>query len=78
MDVRIGITQALKELEVEVADDKGREKLIDELTGLLEKGDGVLWLTDRRGRQVCVPVHKIAYIEVGTSTDERRVGFGAS
>lgn len=78
MDVRIGITQALKELEIEVPEDTGRDKLIAELTGLLEKGDGVLWLTDRRGRQVGVPVHKIAYVEVGTTTDDRRVGFGAS
>lgn len=78
MDVRIGITQALKELEVEVPEDTGRDKLIDEISGLLDKGDGVLWLTDRRGRRVGVPVHKIAYVEVGTSSDERRVGFGAS
>ncbi|MGH9071375.1 MAG: DUF3107 domain-containing protein [Acidimicrobiales bacterium] len=78
MDVRIGITQALKELEVEVPEDTGRDKLIAELTGLLDKGDGVLWLTDRRGRQVGVPVHKIAYVEVGTNTEERRVGFGGA
>lgn len=78
VDVRIGITQALKELEVEVPEGTGRDELIAEISGLLDKGDGVLWLTDRRDRRVGVPVHKIAYVEVGTSSDERRVGFGAS
>jgi hypothetical protein len=78
MEVRIGITQALKELEVEVADDMDRGELIGEVSKLLEGGDGVLWLTDRRGKRVGVPVPKIAYVEVGASGDERRVGFGAS
>lgn len=77
MDVRIGITQTPKEVEVELADDVDREKLLAEISSLLGQGDGVLWLTDRRGRRVGVPVPKLAYVEVGTSKDERRVGFGA-
>ncbi|MGH7746613.1 MAG: DUF3107 domain-containing protein [Candidatus Dormibacteria bacterium] len=75
--MRIGVTQSPRELDVEMADDANRDKLLSEIEGLLAKGDGVLWLTDRRGRRVGVPVPKIAYVEVGTSSDERRVGFGA-
>ena len=37
----------------------------------------VLWLTDRHGRDIAVPAAKIAYIELGTSDSERRIGFGA-
>jgi hypothetical protein len=37
----------------------------------------VLWLTDRHGRDIAVPSAKIAYIELGTSDSERRIGFGA-
>lgn len=77
MDVRIGITQTPKEVEVELADDVDREKLLKEISSLMGRGDGVLWLTDRRGRRVGVPVPKLAYVEVGTSKDDRRVGFGA-
>jgi hypothetical protein len=37
----------------------------------------VLWLTDRKGRRVGVPVVKVAYVEVGAPASDRRVGFGA-
>ena len=77
MDVRIGITQTPKELEVEMGDDADSDKVVAEIEKLLKTGDGVLWLTDRKGRRVGVPVVKVAYVEVGAPTGERRVGFGA-
>ncbi len=76
MDVRIGIVQTPKELEVEVGEDVDREKLLADIETALG-GDAVLWLTDRRGRRVGVPVAKVAYVEVGAPTPDRRVGFGA-
>jgi hypothetical protein len=36
----------------------------------------VLWITDKRGRQVAVPAAKIAYVEIGTPDGDRRIGFG--
>ncbi|MGP0031115.1 MAG: DUF3107 domain-containing protein [Acidimicrobiales bacterium] len=77
MDVRIGITQTLKELEVELPDDADRDEVLAELEKLLKAGEGVLWLTDRKGRRVGVPVPTVAYVEVGAPMAERRVGFGA-
>ena len=77
MDVRIGITQTPKEIEVELSDDADRDKVIADVEKLLKTGEGVLWLTDRKGRRVGVPVAKVAYIEVGAPSAERRVGFGA-
>ncbi len=77
MDVRIGITQTPKEIEVELSDDANRDKVIADVEKQLKTGEGVLWLTDRKGRRVGVPVAKVAYIEVGAPTAERRVGFGA-
>ena len=76
MDVRIGIVQTPKELEVELGEDADRDKLLQDIETALA-GDAVLWLTDRRGRRVGVPVAKVAYVEVGAPTPERRVGFGA-
>jgi hypothetical protein len=77
VDVRIGIVQSPKELEVELGDDSDRDKVIGEIESSLGKSEGVLWLTDRRGRRVGVPVAKVAYVEVGAPEHERRVGFGA-
>ena len=77
MDVRIGITHTPKELEVEMPEDADRDKVVAEIEKLLKTGDGVLWLTDRKGRRIGIPVVKVAYVEVGAPTSDRRVGFGA-
>jgi len=78
VDVRIGIFQTPKELEVELAEDTDRDKVLADIEEALHGAeDGVLWLTDRRGRRVAVPVAKVAYVEVGAPSHERRVGFGA-
>ena len=78
MDVRIGVVQSPKEIEVELPE--GTEA--DEITAKVEEAvgaeSGVLWLTDRKGRRVGIPSARIAYVEVNTSSDERRVGFGAA
>jgi hypothetical protein len=75
--VRIGITHTPKELEVEMPDDADRDDVVADIEKLLKTGDGVLWLTDRKGRRVGVPVVKVAYVEVGAPAADRRVGFGA-
>ncbi len=76
MDVRIGVTQAAREVSLEMADDTDLEALRAQIDGaLLGDGEKVLWLNDKRGRQVGVPAHKIAYVEIGAPED-RRIGFG--
>lgn len=77
MDVRIGIIHTTRELDVELAEGVDRDQLLEEIGAVLGSEDGVLWLTDKRGRRVGVPAAKIAYVEVGAGSDERRVGFGA-
>jgi hypothetical protein len=76
VDIRIGVTQAPREINVELGDDTDREKLKSEVAAALADDDGVLWLTDRRGRDIGVPSAKIAYIEIGASNDDRKIGFG--
>jgi hypothetical protein len=77
VDVRIGITHTPKEIEVEMPDDVDSDTVVADIEKLLKTGDGVLWLTDRKGRRVGVPVVKVAYVEVGAPASDRRVGFGA-
>ena len=76
MDVRIGVTYSPKELELELADDADPAALKADLEAGIAKA-GVVWLTDRKGRQVGVPADKIAYLELGTPDDDRRIGFGS-
>lgn len=77
MDVRIGIIQSPKELDIELAEGIDREKVLADVERALGESEGVLWLTDKRGRRVAVPSGRIAYVEVGAQSEERRVGFGA-
>ncbi len=76
MDVRIGVTYTPKEIEVELPDDADRDAIVKDVEATVAGSEGVLWLTDRRGRTVGVPAAKIAYVEIGSPRDERRVGFG--
>ena len=75
MDVRIGITQAPRELTVEMPDDE-RDDTVATIEAALTGASDVLWLVDKRGRRIGVPAAKIAYVEVGTSDGDRRIGFG--
>ncbi|MFT3852558.1 MAG: DUF3107 domain-containing protein [Ilumatobacteraceae bacterium] len=76
MDVRIGVTQAPREINVEVADDTDRAGLRKQVEAALTGAVDVLWLTDRRGKEIGIAAAKIAYVEVGTGDGERRIGFG--
>jgi Protein of unknown function (DUF3107) len=76
LEVRIGIVQTPKELEVDLGEAADRDSVLKDIDETIERG-GVLWLTDRRGRRVAVPTAQIAYVEVGAPTADRRVGFGA-
>lgn len=75
MEVRIGIVQTMKELEIELPEDTERDTVMAEVEAALAS-ETVLWLTDRRGRRVGVPSSRIAFVEVGAPAGERRVGFG--
>ena len=75
VDVRIGVTQAPRELTVEMPDEE-RDDTVKQVEAALSGAVDVLWLTDKRGRRVGVPAEKIAYIELGANDGDRRIGFG--
>jgi hypothetical protein len=76
MEIRIGVVYTARELNLETDDS------VDSVSATIESaisaGDGVLWLTDKKGRRVGVPVDKIAYVEIVADAGGRKVGFGAS
>jgi Protein of unknown function (DUF3107) len=75
VDVRIGLTQTPKELEVQLDDGTDADALRTQVDAALADGT-TLWLTDRKGRQVGVSATKLAYVEIGSPDDGRRIGFG--
>ena len=75
VDIRIGVTQAPRELTVEMPDEE-RDDTIKQVEAALSGAVDVLWLVDKRGRRVGVPSAKIAYIELGANDGDRRIGFG--
>jgi len=73
VEVKIGVKGAARELWLE--SDQTPEDVTAAVRAALVDG-GVLVLADAKGKQVLVPVDKLAYVEIGESAD-RRVGFGA-
>ena len=76
MDVRIGVLHTPKEILVELDSSVDRDKLKATIDDALTEESKVLWLTDRKGRDVAIPVSKVAYVEVSSATAERPIGFG--
>ena len=71
MEVKIGVQYAARELVVETNETpESVEKLLSDAVA----SDGVLALSDTKGRRVIVPAAKIAYVEIGTAV-AGTVGF---
>ncbi len=71
MEVKIGVQHASRELVVDTdsTPDDVEARLAEALAG-----NGVLRLSDIKGRTVVVPAEKIAYLELGSPTSST-VGF---
>lgn len=76
MDVRIGVTQAPREISIEVPDDE-RDQVRAAIDAALSGAKDTLWLQDKRGKLTAIPSAKIAYIEIGSPDGDRRIGFGS-
>ena len=71
MEVKIGVQHAPRELVLESGQSaEDVERLLAEAVA----SDGVLSLTDNKGRRVVVPASKVAYLEIGSGVTGH-VGF---
>ena len=75
VDVRIGVTQTPKEIDVELPEGTDADALKADVDKALADG-ATLWITDRKGSQIGIPGEKIAYVQIGSPDDGRRIGFG--
>ncbi len=76
MDLRIGIADSPQVVEIELDDDVDRDEVKSQIEASLA-GPEVLSLVDRKGRDWLIPAGRIAFVEIGTTDAERRIGFGA-
>lgn len=72
MEVTIGVQHLPREVVVET------DEAADAVAAAVKKAlpDGVLELTDTRGRRVVIPAQHVGYVEIGTE-EQRKVGFGS-
>jgi hypothetical protein len=74
VEIKIGVAESPRELVLSSALTPDEvEKLVADA---LKQEEGVLSMTDEKGRRVVVPVSRIAYVDIAPA-DVRRVGFVA-
>jgi hypothetical protein len=71
MEVKIGVVNASRELTIDTTLEASDVE--EQVKSALSAG-GVLSLADAKGRRVVVPVEKLAYVEITTSS-VGQVGF---
>jgi AcrR family transcriptional regulator len=74
VEVRIAVQNASRELVVESA--QSSEEIAQAVRDALTSPDGLLVLTDDRGRKVVVPADRLAFVDIGEES-MRKVGFGS-
>ena len=72
MIIRIGVGEAGKEIQLEMAEDTELPTLKSQIDDALEASTGTLWLTDKDGREVGVPASKITFIDIKRRTSSPR------
>lgn len=73
MEIVIGVQHMGRELRLEVEEKaKDIRKAVDDA---VDKERKMIWVTDKRGRQIGVPTEKLAYVEIAAEKSDRAVGF---
>lgn len=75
MDIRIGVTDTPREVQLKLDDDTDRAGLKASIEAALAGESSVLWLTDDKGLEVAVAATRIAYVELGPEGNNP-IGFG--
>jgi len=72
VEVKIGIAESQRELVV--SSDQTADEVATQVEAALNGGDGLLRLTDEKGRRYVIRAAQIAYVEIAPE-DGRKVGF---
>lgn len=71
MNVRIGIADTGREIEVEIDD---RDEFVSSLNDAFDGSEKILWFHDTKGNEVGIPLERIAFVEI-IDVDGPSVGF---
>ena len=71
MIARIGIADTGRDVEVAI---DSKDEFVSRVEAAYEAGQQILWMKDTKGKDVGVPLTKIAYIEI-SGEEESSVGF---
>lgn len=74
MEVKIGVQHTPREIVLESSQTPAEVE--ETVSASLRDKDGLLALSDDKGRRVLVPTGLVAYVEIAPS-DQRRVGFAS-
>ena len=74
MRVRIGLSMAPREIELELEADAANE-LVADIEAALAADTPMVWVTDERGQRHGLVVAKVAFVELGPESDKHGVGF---
>lgn len=77
MDIRIGISDSPREIDLELPESTTQEEVMSMIETSISSGSQIVWISDKKGRKLGIFASKLAYIEVGVTKQDRRVGFGA-
>ncbi len=76
MDIRIGVTDTPRELNLVLAADVDRDEIKNSISAAIAGASDTLWLIDDKGREVAVPAARIAYVELSAAGETNPIGFG--
>jgi hypothetical protein len=74
MQVRVGIRQSARELEIDIPD-QDRQALLDSVKSAMAGSAPFLEVVDKRGKAFIIAKDSLAYVEVDPTAEQRRVGF---
>ena len=77
MEIRIGIIQSVREISLEIDDEKAQSNFKAATEAALAGKTETLTVVDSRGREIMVADSKIAYVEFGATEGARIMGFGS-
>jgi hypothetical protein len=79
MEIVFGVASIERGLRVEL-EEKDVAALRKQIEGIFSEGTTgqILWVTDKSGRVIGIPVDKLSYVELGAEKADRRVGFSSA
>ena len=79
MEVIFGVQATDRTLKAQLTDDQvaALRKGLEEAFGENPKGR-ILWVTDKDGVELAIPVDKLAFVEFGAEKSSRQVGFSSA